>query len=283
MAINKFISVKEIKKIFSNTNEKKLYLKLLYNKKNIDKEIPKFKSQIDEEIINTWDFTEANNIIRQMFKDTKKYEVGKYSSNNIRKMIKEWKDLGLGELNWPFSATEFDQYIQRINKMDISEEEKDEIVKIGAIKFRRIKKINTARNDFIEYLIVEHNSNVTPTLKHSRGIDFYIDGYPFDQKVSRSVTRQFINDYGPNWKKHAIKHPEEVGRYLYKFQDEARFGDEPRLLIVYLENDISDEDVYKCVTKANLKKPYHFSFEYKHSTGIIKHEVDCYIILLHKQ
>ena len=42
--------------------------------------------------------------------------------------------------------------------------DKDEKVKIAAVKYRRIKEINTVRNDFIETLIFEKNENILPTL-----------------------------------------------------------------------------------------------------------------------
>ena len=85
------------------------------------------------------------------------------------------------------------------------------------------------------------------------------------------------------WKNYAIAHPEEVGKYLYQYQDDAIFGTEARLLIVYLENDLNEENIYKCITKANLKELYHIKFDYIHSHNIRKtYETNCYIILLHK-
>ena len=177
----------------------------------------------------------------------------------------------------------FDQYVHSVNCRDISESEKDEIVKNDIVKFRRIKRINTIRNDFIEYLIVENNLNVTPTLKHNRGLDFYINGYPFDQKVSRSVTNEFKNYYGTNWKNIAKNNPNLVAEYLYKYQDESRFGVEPRLLIVYIDEDINEEDIYNCVKKVDLNKPIKINFDYHHSNGaIVNYDTECYVILLHK-
>lgn len=282
--INETIDEKQIKKIFANKEEKLEYLEKIYDAMNISKELPKTNSSIDEEIINTWDFKTSNKIIRKMFESTEKYKVGKYSANAIQEMMIEWDKLSLGEFDWPFQAMAFDQYIQSVNtSKNLSELEKDEKVKSDIVKFRRIKKINTARNDFIEYLIVDNNENVTPTLKHNRGIDFYINGFPFDQKVSRSVTKNFVNDYGDNWKAEAKKHPEKVAEYLYKYQDEARFGAESRLLIVYLDDDITEEEIYKCVINTNFKEPKHISFEYEFSNNIKESfNVDCYIVLLSK-
>ena len=282
--INEVIDDKQIKKIFANKEEKLEYLEAIYNKMNIKDAIPKTNSSIDEAIIKTWRFNISNGIIRKMFKKTDKYKVGKFSADAIKEMMNEWDKLCLGKFNWPFQAMAFDQYIQSVNtSKNLNELEKDEKVKNDIVKFRRIKKINTARNDFIEYLIVDNNENVTPTLKHNRGIDFYINGFPFDQKVSRSVTKNFVNDYGDNWKEEAKKHPEIVAEYLYKYQDEARFGAESRLLIVYLDDDITEDEIYKCVINTNFKEPKHISFEYEFSNNIKEtFNVDCYIVLLSK-
>ncbi|KKS16194.1 MAG: hypothetical protein UU72_C0026G0026, partial [candidate division WWE3 bacterium GW2011_GWB1_41_6] len=37
------------------------------------------------------------------------------------------------------------------------------------------------------------------------------------------------------WRDVAIKKPELVAEYLYKYQDEGRFGADPRLLVVYID------------------------------------------------
>ncbi len=278
------IEIKEINKIFANREEKLEYLELLYKEKDITSSIPKTNTGLDEEIINTWNFDISNKIIRKMFEKTEKYRIGKLSATAIKEMMEEWNKLCLGKFEWPFHPIAFDQYIQDINtNKRLTEDEKDEKVKKEIVKFRRIKKINTARNDFIEYLIVDNNENVTPTLKHNRGVDFYINGYPFDQKVSKSVTNKFINDFGDNWKEYAKMHPEIVAEYLYKYQDEARFGAESRLLIVYLDDDITEDEIYKCVVNTNFKEPQHISFEYEFSNKTKKiFNVDCYIVLLSK-
>jgi len=84
---------------------------------------------------------------------------------------------------------------------------KDSKVKNAAIKYRRIKEINTKRNDYLESLIFLKNDNIIPTLAHTRGVDFFINGVSFDQKVSRSVTNEFKKDFGVDWKKEAINNP----------------------------------------------------------------------------
>lgn len=282
MEISKSITINEIKKIFSNKEEKIEYLNRLYKREDIKKDIPTTIKKINDTIIETWNYEESKATIREIFKGTEKYKNSKASDKLLENMMEEWKELDLGELKWPFKALGFDQYIQRINCRKITEEEKDEIVKKDIVKFRRIKKINTFRNDFIEYLIVENNDNIIPTLKHSRGVDFYINGFPYDQKVSKSVTQEFKDCYGNKWRDKAIENPQIVAEYLYKYQDEQRFGIEPRLLIVYLDEDIDNKNIIKCVEKVNFSKPINISFEYTHSNNIIKkYKTECYIILLH--
>ena len=278
------ININDIKKIFSNKKQKIKYLNEMYNILGVVKTIPKSIDDIDNEIISSWKYEISTKIIRDLFKESDKYKSGKSSDKALKEMMKQWKDLNLGVFDWPFYPNAFDQHIHSINvDKSLSEIGKDEKVKEEVVRFRRIKKINTARNDYIEYLIVENNSHVTPTLKHNRGVDFYINGCSFDQKVSRSVTKNFINDFGPNWKDKAIKNPGLVAEYLYKYQDEARFGCESRLLIVYLDEDITNKDIENCVVHTDFKEPKHISFEYEHSNGEVKkYDVDCYIILLSK-
>ena len=279
------ININDIKKIFSNKKQKIKYLNQLYNILGVSRVISKSIDDIDSEIIDTWNYEISIKIIRDLFKESDKYKSGKSSDKLLKEMMKQWKDLKLGDFDWPFYPNAFDQHVHSINvDQSLSEIEKDEKVKDEVVRFRRIKKINTARNDYIEYLIVENNPNVTPTLKHNRCVDFYINGCSFDQKVSRSVTKNFIKDFGTNWREKAIKNPGLVAKYLYEYQDEARFGHESRLLIVYLDEDITNEDIKYCVKNVNFRKPRHISFEYKHSSGEVKiYDVVCYIILLSKK
>lgn len=146
-------------------------------------------------------------------------------------------------ISWPFSQGQFDAFVQSLNSQTIARTEKDEKVKDAAVRYRRLKEINTARNDYLETLIFNKNENILPTLSHNRGVDFFVDGVSFDQKVSRSVTGEFMREKGENWREIAKQNPLEVAKYLYQYQDEGRFGAEPRLLVVYLDEDISVLDL----------------------------------------
>lgn len=283
MEISKSITNIEINTIFSNIEMKKKYLEEVFKTKKIYREFPKTNKVINESIIETWDYEISKKIIRELFKETDKYKNSQKSNKFLEEALKEWKENKLGDIKWPFQPLGFDSYIQQINCRNITEEEKDIIVKEDIVKYRRIKKINTYRNDFIEYLIIENNSNIIPTLKHSRGVDFYINGYPYDQKVSKSVTKQFKDNFGDSWKDVAIKKPEIVAEYLYKYQDDQRFEYEPRLLVVNIDENIDNEDIIKCVKKVNFQKPIKLKFQYTHPNNIIKEYItECYIVLLYK-
>lgn len=270
-----------VKKIFNNKIDMIEYLTTLFLKKDIKEPLPKTIPSLFSKIIETWDYTISKDIIREMFKKTDKYERGKNSYKYLNEMIEEWNNLNLGLIEWPFSAMAFDQYIQSVNVKSISETEKDEEVKRNIVRFRRIKKINTFRNDYIEYLMFEHNDNIIPTLGNKRSVDFFINGKNYDQKVSRGVTKEFKEKYS-NWREIAIKDISLVAKDMYERQDEERFGAEPRLLIVYLDSDVQSRNIEKIIKEVNLEEPLDITFKYKHKkAGEIEYKTNCYVILLH--
>lgn len=271
-----------VKKTIGPRENMEAYLTEFYKEKRIEKELPKTIKKIIEEIINTWDYAVSKNVIRELFKTTQKYNISKYSDIHLNEMIGEWMALELGPIEWPFAAAGFDTYMQTVNHSHFSDEEKDIKVMKDAVRFRRIKEINTSRNDYIEYLIFEHNENIMPTLKHNREVDFYIDGVPYDQKVSRSVGKKFKEDYGENYKEYAIKHPEIVAKYLYQGQDEDRFGYQPRLLVVYLDDDVKPEKIADIIIKTNFKNPIQLEFDYNHAkVGVKNYKTECFVVLLY--
>lgn len=234
-------------------------------------------------VVDSWEYQRSKKIIRQLFKKTDKYRNGKEADTAMDILIKEWEKLELGNISWPFSQGDFDGFVQRINSERSSGLIKDEKVKTAAVKYRRIKEINTVRNDFIEVLIFEKNENILPTLGHRRGVDFFVNGVSFDQKVAKSPTNEFKKRYGEGWKDIAISNPKLVAEYLYKYQDEGRFGADPRLLVVYLDEDVSIEKIREIINQTDLNEPVEINFSYQHKVQGEKHyKVPCFIILLHK-
>ena len=233
-------------------------------------------------IVDNWDYEVSKKIIREIFKKTDKYQSGKEADNAMNILIKEWESLKLGDIAWPFSQGAFDEFVQRINSEKDKGFVKDEKVKVAAVKYRRIKEINTVRNDFIETLIFEKNNNILPTLNHRRGVDFFINGISFDQKVAKSPTNEFKRHFKDEWREIAIKKPELVAEYLYRYQDEGRFGADPRLLVVYIDEDISIDKIREIINKTDLNNPIEINFTYKHKNlGEKNYKVPCFVILLY--
>lgn len=277
--IKRTINQDIVKKIFSNKDNAIEFL-TFYGFS--EKELKRQKSnELFNEIVKVWDYNDAKDKIREIFKKKPKYINGLNGEENIKILIEEWNKMDLGVISWPFSQGQFDNFVQTLNSEKVSRDIKDEKVKVAAVKYRRIKEINTERNDFLETLVFLKNDNIIPTLSHKRGIDFFIDGISYDQKVARSVTKEFKEDFGENWREHAIKHPEKVAEYLYKYQDEGRFGASPRLFIVYLDEDISPIKVRETIEKTSLDTPLEITFDYEHkSLGIVSYRTQTFVILL---
>ena len=249
-----------------------------------------------------WDFKKATEVIRNMFVAAEKYESGKVADKAMEVLLNEWQDAQLGKVSWPFSQGDFDGFVQRLNSENTQGSEKDAKVKKAAVMYRRIKEINTLRNDFIETLVFEKNKNVIPTLSHRRGVDFFVNGEQYDQKVASSPTKEFMRDFEKGeiqiveklnrgdiagdiltWKKTAIQNPALVAQYLYTYQDEGRFGADNRLLVVYLDEDITAKRIKEIINKTDLEHPLNINFEYKHKIqGVQKYRVKCFVILLYK-
>lgn len=266
-----------VKKIFSNGTNAKLFLeKLNISTNGLTKATPLYNT-----IVEHWNYCQALPIIREIFMTSPKFQRGYNGESTIQILLQEWKALNFGEIKWPFSQGAFDNFVQSLNAESISRTLKDDKVKLAAVQYRRIKEINTERNDFLESLVFLKNKNIIPTLSHSKGIDFFINGISFDQKVSRSPTKEFIRDFGENWKQYAIQNPSKVAEYLYKYQDEGRFGSNPRLFIVYLNENISPLQIRNIIENINLDKPLDISFTYNHKNFREKtYKTQAFVILL---
>lgn len=274
--IQRMISQELVKKIFGNQKNAIAFLALL----GIQIKVKNAKEAYNL-IVEHWDYQKAYQIIRQLFKQTDKYKKGLAGENNVTVLLQEWKQLGFGKIEWPFSQGQFDSFVQQINSSYEPRDEKDRKVKDAAVRYRRIKEINTERNDYLETLIFLNNENVIPTLYHSKGLDFFINGVSFDQKVARSPTNEFKKEFGESWKEIAIKNPEKVAEYLYTYQDEGRFGADPRLFIVYLDENIEPIKIKKTIEENKLDKPYKINFKYRHkSTGETAYQTEAFVILL---
>lgn len=274
--IKRMINQDIVKKIFGNKDNAVAFLHKIGVKNKINK-----ANEAYDLIVENWEYQKAYIAIRELFETSSKYQKGILGEENIKILLSEWKELGLGELNWPFSQGQFDAFVQSINSSSDNRVYKDNKVKDAAVRYRRIKEINTERNDYLETLIFLNNDNVIPTLHHSRGVDFFINGISYDQKVAKSPTKEFKDKFGDNWKQEAINNPVKVAEYLYTYQDEGRFGSEPRLFIVYLDENIEPLKIKKILEKNKLIEPYSITFDYKHKDyGTKKYKTEAFVILL---
>jgi hypothetical protein len=284
------------KKIFGNSANALQFLLVVANEKGLQLPIRKVTrgknvgdiiwtdttDNLWASVVRNWNYETGLRIVRKLFTETKKYASGKDSYETMQVLLEEWTRLKLGSVAWPFSQGQFDNFVQALNAQTITRDEKDDKVRIAAVKYRRIKEINTVRNDFIETLIFESNDNILPTLNHRRSVDFFVDGISFDQKVAASPTKEFQKTFGENWKEYAIDHPATVAEYLYRYQDEGRFGSDSRLLVVYLDEDVSITRIADIITATNLQEPLEVDFEYDHERdGAKVYKVKCFVILLH--
>lgn len=266
-----------VKKIFGNANNGLKFLQLLGA--NTQKSVK--ANDIFNQIVECWDYERAKPIIRQIFTQSEKFQRASRGEETLNILLNEWQKLGFGKVEWPFSQGAFDAFVQSINTENTDRTSKDERVKKAAVRYRRIKEINTERNDFLESLIFAKNENIIPTLSHSGGVDFFINGISFDQKVSRSVTSEFKRDFGENWRSVAINEPHLVAKYLYTYQDEGRFGYVPRLFVVYLDENVSPLKIKELIAKTNLNKPFEVVFTYKHKNlGQKSYKTSAFVLLL---
>ena len=115
-----------VKKIFSNKTNAIAFLELYnYDKKSLNKQS---SSELFSEIVKIWNYNDAKNKIRSIFKSLPKYQNGLKGEENIAILLKEWHALGLGALNWPFSQGQFDNFVQTLNAETNTRSEKDEKV-----------------------------------------------------------------------------------------------------------------------------------------------------------
>ncbi len=229
-----------------------------------------------------WCYEEHREVVRGMFRKTPKYESGVEAEELLAALSKEWRNLDLGAVRWPCSQARFDALVQSINNGVGGRESKDDQVKQAAVRFRRMKELVTARNDLIERLLFDSQEDIIPTFSHRTGVDFFIHGERFDQKVSKSVGAEFRQQFGDGWRAEAIESPEKLAKSLYENQDSDRFGDEPRLLVVDVDEAAFEAAAIRgAVSRAAVGDPMTVPFRYTHPGGSPKqYTTKCIVVLL---
>lgn len=256
--IKREINIFTLKKIFDAPSAREL-AGLLY-KGNRDKYTTKrgnFKipsKEVWEILSQYWDYEFALKFVRHKLSSQNAIGCYNYSKWNVyisseKNYIKELQKLqnGLEKYEWQSKQGNIDQKIQLINrKQKISQRDRERQVKMMALNQLSITKLNTLRNDFIEYLLFLNNEKMFPTLKHSSGVDYFIDGVPFDQKVSKGLGGSFVKDYGIDESlTFARTHKDKLAISLFNNQDTFRFDNSSvnRIFVVFTDTDISPSEV----------------------------------------
>ena len=228
---------------------------------------------VDEYIITHWDYNVCKHILRDMFKETEKYKRGQTAKEVFNQIKLSYVERGFLDYKWPFVATQFDDYAVKTvvypTVADISTLPKNlNKIQKDIEKFSYLKIFNTLRNDYIEYLMFTTDEDIIPTFSHRGGIDFYIHGIGFDQKVSRSVTNQFMEKHGDQWREQAINNPLEVAEFLMVLGDEARFSNVPRLFVIDVDGTYDLDGIEDKVKSIDFDSPSEVTYTYNHkSTG----------------
>lgn len=138
------------------------------------------------------------------------------------------------------------------------------------------------RSSLIEHETISAHPQVIPTLAHTKGVDFVIDGEPYDQKVSRTVGQDFGKKYGAGAIA-AARNPDnhaELARYLYEGQNEIRFGAERRIYVVYLKPNPSAAEISEALRDADLSSPIEIDFLYawRGRKRRTRYKTSCFVI-----
>lgn len=239
---------------------------------------------IDQYIIERWNYVICRDVLRDMFRLTEKYNRGRTAKDVFNEFKTKYQEVGFTDYKWPFVSGQFDDYLVKVivyPSVANSEVFDSQLSKIDrdVEKFSYLKIFNTLRNDYIEYLMFLADEDIIPTFSHRGGIDFYIHGLGFDQKVSRSVTNQFIDKYGDDWREVALRNPFEVAEFLMVLGDEARFTNVPRLFVIDVDGSYELEGIEDKVQVIDFNSPTQVNYTYQHkSTG--HREYTCPVICL---
>lgn len=297
MNIKEIISVEQVGVILGSKDTQLAFLlkmKSLWdvptklNRKGVEVVDVKSIGNITEYIVDKWNYSQVKDVLRDMFRSTEKYNRGRTAKTLFNNIKTKYFELGYSDYNWPFISGQFDAYavktvvypsVSDLNKFDDALKRAQKDVE----KFSYLKIFNTLRNDYIEYLIFNADEDIIPTFSHKGGIDFYIHGIGFDQKVSRSVTNQFIEKYGENWRDIAIQNPYEVSKFLMELGDEARFSNVPRLFIIDVDGTYELDNIEDKVNNISFDEPKVVNYNYNHSsTGLKSYECPVICLMLTK-
>jgi len=293
MNIKEVLTKEDLKNILGSKNTKVEFLEQMKYHWKVPMKINRKKQMvidlkkvgdIDQYIIDRWDYVICREVLRDMFRLTEKYNRGRTAKDVFNHFKTKYREAGFTNYKWPFISGQFDDYIVKVivyPSVANSEVFDSQLSKIDrdVEKFSYLKIFNTLRNDYIEYLMFLADDDIIPTFSHRGGIDFYIHGLGFDQKVSRSVTNQFIDKHGENWREVALHNPFEVAEFLMVLGDEARFTNVPRLFVIDVDGSYELEGIEDKVQVIDFDSPTEVKYTYQHKSTGAK-EYTCPVICL---
>ena len=113
------------------------------------------------------------------------------------------------------------------------------------------------KSDYTEYLLLQSDENIIPTLKNTKGTDMYLIE---DNKIIDLDIKTTRNVWGLE------NNPQCALRELYKKQGEDRFSANPRTIIYYTSNtDTNKEEI-----RNQLYQTYDIDFIYKKKLYSVK-------------
>jgi len=237
-------------------------------------------------IVNHWEYISCRDTIRNMYVLSDKYK----NCRNAKKVFKVYQEMyrndGYLEYEYPYVANNYDSYVTRtvtfpsVYNPELFESSFKKHI-VDSKQYCYLKNFSTLKNDYIEYLMFNSNIDVIPTFGKKKGLDFFINGEGFDQKVSKSTTNEFKRDYGDNWRESSINDPYEVCKYLMMYGDEARFSNVPRLFVINIDGNYDLDGIEDKIKDINFDSPRVVEYVYNHkSTGNTKYSCKVICILL---
>lgn len=130
---------------------------------------------------------------------------------------------------------------------------------------------NTMRNNAIEYLMLREHPELVPTFSDIKGIDYYIDNRPVDQKVTE-MRKQFKADHGgEDWRQYALDRKDDpqfqrqLAQDLLENQGQDRFNEGDRLFVIALDpiEDIDQNKLVEQINNANVHQSQEINFKYR--------------------
>lgn len=232
---------------------------------------PKITGKNSHEIIlQYWDYDIALQFTRSEIVKTdqyglycyEKYAHWKYAECNYRKTVEIRETVIQNNKNqWRMAPMHaYSEFVRIARMRGISDKARAEM--IAELGNNIVSNINyqTARNDLIEYILFETKQEVFPTLVEIKGVDFFYNGVPYDQKVTFGLgafERKF--DSQEEAFDAAKKNPKLVLETLFKDQDFSRFNSSNtmnRLLFSLTDLRVTHEEIKLAIKKIDLSSPF---------------------------